>query len=351
MDAKDEAGPCARCGAAGLDFITGVACISFWAGTWSLFDALAVHELASGVIAWCIVVGLSLASVDQWLARKCADLTPASIACVIAWLWTSFLAALSILIWRMGFHVVNTYFLPPQDSLRAILLTILGCGILALSGRLRSAGDAPPVGFVADESDAKNRFPAASYGRCSLVQVLLDVVLTVPVVLVWAGLWQLGDNLVVPLWPSFLVCNIVIALIGVLRVDALLRTAFSAPAVLVAIMDALWTLVLALLCIGSWRGTWELLDRSLRLASHPWHATLTLVTGVAILSGLRRYRSALFPPMDFTLDRDGPPFYQTGVHHHLAKAKPGENAEASLSAGRSAGLRSESGYGSAGALP
>lgn len=329
---ESTGGSLQRCGAACLDVTTGLACVAFWAGTWSLFDCFAIQELASGAMASCIVVFISLANAHQWLDTMFAEITPV-LADFVAWLWTSVLVVQSILIWRMGFNVVETYLLPAHDSFRAIVLAVLGFFMLGLGGRLRSCGSAPPVGFASDQSGIGSRFPAASFGR-GFVALVLDFALTIPVIIVWAGLWQFGDNLVVPLWPSFVVCNIVIAALGVFRVDAFLRSGFSGsnPTIVTACADAIYTLMLALLCVGSWRATWELLDRHLLLVSHPRIAALTMVFGVALLTALRRYRSALFEPMDFTLDREGPYFFQTGVHTYLAKGQPGEDAEAPFSA-------------------
>lgn len=323
-----------RCTGALLDLVTGAACIMMWVGSWSLFDAGEVHELTSGIGAVAVAFLLAVAGAHHWLERLAARLPFFAVA-IMVWLWVTLLILLSILIWRVGFHYVeDPWVLPPGDNLRCALVLLVGIVASLLGGRLRSASDAAPVGFSKDDYRTSGRFvPALFSSHAGVLAVLLDLVLTPPVIFVWSGLWVLEDNLGIPHLPSVIVCAAIISLIGVTHLDRHLRAACAGlwwPLVFAA--DLLYTLLFAVLCITIWRGVWDGLEQVLgngALKEYPLRALALAIVGIFVLNLLQRYRSAMFEPMNYSVDV-GPAFKPTGVHHYVYPHGHPEDAQAGV---------------------
>jgi hypothetical protein len=251
------------------------------------------------------------------------------------------LAVLSISIWRLGFAIAHhPYVLPPENDFLACVVAILGAVLLLLTGRFRTACDATPVGFVVDGRYHGERFPASSYvggvvGQDSqttlsrLTGYIVDLLLTWPVVMVWAGVWMFGDNHRVPPVTSFVICLLTVSLLNYGQVEKKIaelvgssddvKSAFHEATLtryvrqaFVVLVEGMWTTFLAVLCIMTWRGLWEGLAPWLNLAAHPMHkaiddgdAFFVLVLAIVaslVMAGIGRQRSSLFPPMDFAKD-------------------------------------------------
>jgi hypothetical protein len=183
------------------------------------------------------------------------------------------------------------------------------------------------VGFVADGRYHGERFATASYSvadiACEeslwkkLVGVFLDAALTLPVVFVWAGVWMVADNHAVLPLASFVICSLAIAALSFFEIEKKIVIAswggVKADMVLL-VLQTLWTALLAVLSIMTWRGLWETLTHSLQLAVHPLRNTLAqdhpmlalcailAISSAMLLASIGRFRSALFPPMDFSKD-------------------------------------------------
>merc|ERR1740121_1503307 len=307
---------------------------------WSCLDRLEAPEIGTGAVA-VLLVGISVAlDLHRFLETHSNEWSTACInTCV--WLWTFVLAVLSISIWRLGFAIAHhRNVLPPQDDFLASVVAITGAVLLLLTGRFRTVCDATPVGFVVDGRHHGERFPACSYvggvsGHDSqttlsrLTGYIVDVLLTWPVVMVWAGVWMLGDNHKVPPVTSFVICFLTVSFLNYGKVERNISELvggfdgvklFSHGATwtrsvrwaFVVLVEGMWTTFLAVLCIMTWRGLWEGLAPWLSLAAHPMHKAIDdgdafFVLGLAIvaslvMAGIGRQRSSLFPPMDFAKD-------------------------------------------------
>lgn len=322
-DADDVA---SRLSMVSLDVITCFAGVSLWMTFWSCLDRLEVPEIENGCAAACVVMVLCMLDSHRRLEATSEHWHPGVVA-VAVFLWTFLLAVLSISIWRLSFDVVHMLILPPNDDMRAVLVALVGAVVLLAAGRYRSACDATPVGFVADGRYHGERFatPSFSSGESSdsdsawtrFAGAAYDHAVTLPVVLVWAGVWMLGDNHEIHAWGSLLVCGLCIVAFSFFKVEqTLMRQARASqdgkPTAVVAVAEVLWTTLLAILCIMTWRGLWEGLSPHLKLAVHPLRTRVAdgdamLAAGFAfaaalVLAWLGRFRSALFPPMDFSRD-------------------------------------------------
>jgi hypothetical protein len=317
-------------GVVSIDLLTCFLCVGLWVTFWSCLDSLQLPEMLLGCIAVVIVSVLGVFSMHKRLEKASAQWRYLLVV-VMIWLWTFFLVALGIFIWRAAFAGVHWLILPPDNDARAILLASVGSCILLATSSFKSACDATPVGFVADSRYHGERFATPSYSvvdsdsemtiesqRARLLGVVLDMSLTLPVVFVWAGVWIIGDNHNVPPLSSFIVCSFTIALLSFFEVEQKIVSAtrkIKADVVL-SVVQALWTASLTVLCIMTWRGLWESLTALLQLAVHPLreaiaedHTMLALTALLAfvfatLLASLGRFRSALFPPMDFSKDYD-----------------------------------------------
>jgi len=336
----DEAAPGCAFVPVILDALTCVSCVVLWMSMFSCLDRLEAPEIGIGAIA-VLLVGIFVAlNLHRFLEAHSKE---RSAACVntCAWLWCFVLTILSISIWRLGFAIAHHhYVLPPDDDFLACVVAIIGAVLLLLTGRFRTVCDATPVGFVVDGRYHGERFPASSYAgglECQdsqttlsrLMGYIVDVLLTWPVVMVWAGVWMFGDNHKVPPGASFVLCFMTVSFLNYGRVEKKIAEmvgafgsvnssfseatwARSVRRALAVILEGMWTTVLAVLCIMTWRGLWEGLAPWLSLAAHPMHKAVDdgdalFVLGLAIaaslvLAGIGRQRSSLFPPMDFAKD-------------------------------------------------
>lgn len=304
----DDASFLARLLAALHDVATSLCCVAYWAGMWCLLDALAVNELVSGCIAIFLVIILAAVKADL-LLEKFISAVPTAIQVMSVWLWTCGLAVLSLVVWRIGFFCVHKFLLP-GNNVHAVSVALIGIALLILAGRYRSASCAPPVGVVVDIYSPGTRFPPAAFSGHKVGEASLDVLLTIPVVLTWAGIWMLLDNLAVPPVLCGLVCFGWIALCGIFSISDLLRVCCAGVWVVSAVADVMWTSLKTVACIGVWRGTWEAAFEQLGLQKAP-HAAATFLVGAVGLTLLMRHRSAMFPPVDFSSD-DGDHFHAVG---------------------------------------
>jgi hypothetical protein len=326
--------------AASLDTFTAVSCIAYWAGTWNVLDAYKLNQVFSGLAAVVVIFFLAIAAANERLAKLTEKVPPLAEA-VLAWLWTCFLAVLSILIWRMCWYMVDKIFFDPSairattdlsseieaqlhvenlgspgkvqmSNYHAIILTMVGAFTLVAAGRYRSASHAPPIGIVADTSVAETCFAKPVFSGSDFKHVLLDFFLTLPVVFVWAGVWKLNDNAKLDPLLSALICLFVVALLAVVDIDEILRDACVGRSLLVHNLgDLVFTSILVVLVVGVWRGVWEAIDHNLHLAKNAHIAALIAAVGAIGLTALQRHRSALFPPVDFSVD-DGDHFASVG---------------------------------------
>jgi hypothetical protein len=333
---------------AALDAVTSISCVAYWVGVWSLFDAFKVDKVISGVIASVIIFILAVSASEQWLDKRSATWHPVATN-VSAWFWTGLLAVLSLLVWRFAWFFVdeNAFdedLLQDNDellkehaqllkehyelhqgspgwsqmsSIHAVVIAVVGAGILIATGRFRSCSHACPIGIVADVTASESRvvqgcFAQPAFSGEKITDVLLDFVLTIPVVLVWAGVWMLNDNANVHPLGSAIVCCSVVALSAIGNIDEFLRNAFAGQSLLVHhVGDIVFTSFLTLLVVGVWRGIWEVIDHNLHLAKHPLWAAGIALAGATGLTLLQRHRSACFPPVDFSVD-DGDHFATVG---------------------------------------
>jgi len=159
--------------------------------------------------------------------------------------------------------------------------------------------------------------------------------LTVPVVFVWAAVWALFDNYkVVPVW-SAVACIGVVFLCAVCDIDERLRCAFEGlPTLAHHIGDIVFTSFLVLLVVGSWIGVWETVDHKFELAEHPHFAAAAAMFGAVGLTAMQRHRSAIFPPIDFSVD-DGDHFAKVGHTDPESLAADSRPLVASPQAGKS----------------
>lgn len=317
-----------RLGAVAVDLITSLFCVSLWMTFWSCLDRLEVPEITTGVLAGLVGIFLSTADAHRHLERL-SESWSTTVTAVAVFAWTAFLAILSINIWRASFALVHWRLLPHENDKRAVLISLLGVLVLVASGRMRTTCDATPIGFVVDGRYHGERFATPSYlvgtslhrsvGALSrLSGAILDLVLTLPVVFVWAGVWMYFDNHKVDAWLSFAMAAAFVSLLGAFRVEQKLAAMFCNDSdghghhVVIGAVEALWTMALAILCIAVWRGLWEGLSPPLQMAAHPMHralvdgdamvaGALSLLAAIA-LAALGRFRSSLFPPMDFSED-------------------------------------------------
>jgi hypothetical protein len=291
-----------------------------------LLDAFKVHEIASGCAALALVLILTFMRAEQFLDEHDTSWGPVLEALAL-WLWTSLLAVLSIIIWRLGFFLIHAYIVPPDQNIHALSAVVVGACVLIAAGRFRSTSSSAPVGIAPDVFMPGERFARAVYSGGKFTPMMLDMVLTVPVMLVWAGVWMFADNLAVPPFLSGVICMTAVALCGILTINESLRSACAALSpVLCTLGDIAWTSFLMLLVIGVWRGIWESLaelrvvgpkhmgaDSLVHTASKTHHAALMAMLGAIGLTALQRHRSALFPPVDFSLD-EGDFFVAVGSH-------------------------------------
>lgn len=321
-----------RVSGASLDVLTSISCVAYWAGIWSLLNTFHVHKIASGLVAQAFVFILALVSAEQWLETKAKGLSPV-VGAVLVWVWTCLLAVLSLMIWRLGFFVVDRQVFDPDDletnakllgtpgklqmmNIHCILLAALGAAVLIATKRFRSASHAPPIGIATDidmpVNDVEGRFKPAGYSGSKIQNALLDCVLTVPVVFVWLGIWEIFDNFNVdPLW-SGIACSAVVFLCAVCDIDTHLRTAFDGMSPMAHnIGDVAFTSILVVLVVGVWRGLWEVLELYLELTNHPHIAATVALLGAVGLTCMKRHRSVIFPPVDFSID-DGAHFASVG---------------------------------------
>eukprot|EP00929_Paragymnodinium_shiwhaense_P039958 TRINITY_DN20910_c0_g1_i1.p1 TRINITY_DN20910_c0_g1~~TRINITY_DN20910_c0_g1_i1.p1 ORF type:complete len:346 (+),score=33.07 TRINITY_DN20910_c0_g1_i1:118-1155(+) len=320
------------CTSALLDIFTSLSTVAYWAGIWSCLNAFNVSELISGVIATLLVFILAVAGVDHSL-HETAKNWPTVLEPVLVWCWTCCLALLSILIWRAGWKFLETYYfngedlsagtklvllgsaeqVHPSSIKHGIGLAFLGAAMLVATGRYRSASHAPPIGVVTDlPADGRSRFAPAAFSGSSVKSVLIDFVLTVPVVLVWHGVWTASDNLNIDPLISAIACTATVAVWAVCDVDEFLRRAFAGTSVMVHhVADVVFTTVLVFLVVGVWRGTWETLDHHIDLVNNPRISAAMAFSGALGLTVMRRHRSAVFPPIDFSID-DGDHFASVG---------------------------------------
>lgn len=298
----------ARCFHAFHDVLTSLCCVAYWAGMWSLLDVFKVDEVASGCAAVFLVVILAWSKSDELLERLVGP-APAALQVLLVWLWTCFLAVLSLIVWRISFFGVHI-FLHPGNNPFAVVVTLVGIAILVPVGRYRSASCAPPVGVVVDAYSPGRRFSTAAYSGHNLGEACLDVVLTLPVVFVWAGIWMLLDNLAVPPVLCCIVCFGWISICSVFFLSDRLRDCCAGLGVLSAVADVMWTTLKTVACIGVWRGAWETALHELDLHKAP-QAVATFLGGAVGLTLLQRHSSACFPPVDFSSD-DGDHFHAVG---------------------------------------
>jgi len=301
-----------------------------------LFDAFKVDRVISGVVAAVLIFILAILAAEQWLEKRSATWHPV-VTTVATWLWTCLFAVLSILVWRFAWFCVDEKAFDDEllqdnaelleeiklhkgspgwaemSSVHAIIVTLVGAAVLIVAGRFRSASHAPPIGIVADVSAlVEGCFAQPAFSGAKITDVLLDFVLTVPVVLVWAGVWMLNDNLKVSPLYSAIVCCSVVALCAIGNIDDYLRSAFEGRSLMVHhVGDIVFTSFLVLLVVGVWRGFWELIDHNLHLAKHPHVAAAVALAGATGLTIMQRHRSTLFPPVDFSVD-DGDHFATVG---------------------------------------
>jgi len=323
-----------------LDTLTCVSCVGLWMSMWSCLDRLDAPEVGTGAVA-VLLVGICVAlNMHRFFETRSKEWPTACINTFV-WLWTFVLTILSISIWRLGFAIVHhRSVLPPGDDVLACMVATVGAVVLLMTGRFRTSCDATPVGFVADGRYHGERFPAPSYigGLVSqdspptlsrLLSYIVDVLLTWPVVMVWAGVWMLGDNHKVPPVTSFAICFLTVSFLSHCQVQEKLAelvhssddviSSFheatwtkSVRWVFAVLVEGAWTAFLAVLCIMTWRGLWEGLAPWLSLAAHPMHQAIddgdaffvfSLATVASIvMAGIGRQRSSLFPPMDFAED-------------------------------------------------
>jgi len=313
-----------------LDSLTSVACVAYWAGIWSVLNTFHVPKIGSGLVAQAFVFILALVSAEQWLEKKAKGLSPVAEA-VLVWVWTWLLAMHTLLIWRLGFFVVDRQVFDPEDletnakllgtpgkleimNIHCILLAVVGSAVLIATRRFRSASHAPPIGIALDEpvNDVEGRFKPAGYSGSKIQNALLDCVLTVAVVFVWLGIWEIYDNFNVhPLW-SGIACSAVVFLCAICDIDTHLRTAFDGMSPMAHnIGDVAFTSILVILVVGVWRGAWESLELYLELSNHPHIAATVAFFGAVGLTSMKRHRCAIFPPVDFS-DDDGAHFASVG---------------------------------------
>lgn len=296
-----------------VDIVTCIASVSCWCGIWCAVDSLGewTPPLAVGFAAVLMVVILVATNAHGRL-ELLTETWNSLIAKAAVWLWTSSLAVLSILIWRAGFTIMyHDAVLPPSNTPRAVSFAVLGFTVLAATGYLRSACEAPPFGSVSDCYSLGQRFAAASfsadlYGKSVAgTGALHDICLTVPVVFVWAGIWRACDNIEVPLLPSFSVCCLLVCVLGISDADNCMRgMARNYGGVVGKIGSALWCCILAVFSVMSWRAVWEALLLKGRLSSRPILSIAVALEGIVTLTLMQRHRSSLFPPMDFARDSD-----------------------------------------------
>lgn len=352
---------------AALDAVTSVSCVAYWVGIWSLFDAFKVDKVISGVIASVLIFILAISTSEQWLEKRSATWHPVATN-VSAWLWTCLLAVLSLLVWRFAWFFVDENAFDEEllqdndellkehaqlledaklhqgspgwsqmSSVHAVVIAVVGAGILIATGRFRSCSHASPIGIVADVSASESRvvqgcFAQPAFSGEKITDVLLDFVLTVPVVLVWAGVWMLNDNAKVPPLSSAIVCCGVVALCAIGNIDEFLRNAFAGRSLMVHhVGDIVFTSFLTLLVVGVWRGIWEVIDHNLHLAKHPHLAVGIALAGATGLTLLQRHRSACFPPVDFSVD-DGDHFATVGHTEPESLLSEAHHSEKTLAA-------------------
>jgi hypothetical protein len=230
--------------------------------------------------------------------------------------------------------------LPEDHDFIACVVVTIGAVLLLLVGRFRTACDATPVGFAVDGRYYGERFPTPSYDAgvtdqdsqatlSRLTGYLVGVVLTWPVVMVWAGVWMLLDNHEVQPVASLGICFLTVSVLKYGQVEKSIaelvgvsdgmKSYFheatwvgSVRGAIAVLVEGMRTACLAVLCIMTWRGLWDGLTPWLGLAAHPLHDAVVdgdafVVLGLAIvaslvMAGIGRQRSSLFPPMDFAKD-------------------------------------------------
>lgn len=303
-----------------LDVLTAFSCVAYWSGIWSLLDIFEVDEVAAGLFTSVLIFFLAVFSAHQILDTSSSKLEPLAKG-ILTWLWTCCLAVCSICIWRLGFFLIHKHLLKPDKNLHAVLVAMLGAAILLPAGRFRTASSAAPVAIAFDSTATSGEpFPKAVFSGPQCPSVLLDFALTVPVMLAWAGLWMLADNLSIsPVW-SGLACLAFNTACTWFRLNEHLRDFCSrVHTSLPSVADALWTALLTVVIVGIWRGIWEGLVDHLHIADRAHNAALTAVLGAFGLTALGRHRGTLFPPVEFELD-DGDAFVATGCQSPRARS-------------------------------
>lgn len=297
---------------AALDAATGLACIAVWSGTWTLLNECNVPEMPTGYLATCALMLLSMSRassvIDGLLQRSCYS-SESEVYAALAHAWTLLLALLSLLVWRMGFFLLNRTLLQQNDAAHECTFLVLSGAWLSACGRLSSI-TAPPAAFAPETS--KSSFMDANASGQQIHQIADDLLMTVPAIVFWDSLWLFSDRFALPhmLSGAAGLCTIFCICAGDLHGHVLDACRGAAP-VLTRIVAIQWTCVLGFLSLWIWRGFWSCLPgivSALKPFSRAAHLTAVFDNFVVVLAGLivllsaGRTRSLVFPPVSASFD-------------------------------------------------